>query len=283
MNGQLSGSSAVIVDGLIIPASPLESTAFVMALDENLVGKWVSIDTTLSNGDGRIEANIKGIFAYQETLTPPFNLVKNLKKFNFEGELIKEVVVPSFNSNAILRPDLEINDNNIAMYCKNSFSNDSYILHIFNITDLEHLQEKVVSGASDPYSNQLAVQDQNFIIGGIQADELSFNDEIMLPYAGSGSAPYIAKIKETTTIGINGKAYHTEDLLVYPNPARNNVIIQLNAQAKIEVYNQTGQLVKTYKTLNNKLNMDISDLDSGIYFIKVSSNDQIITRKLVIE
>ena len=283
MNGDLSGFNGVTVDDLYIPPSPLESTAFIMALDESLVGEWVSIDTTLSNGDGRIEANAEGVFAYQETMTPPFNLIKNLKKLNFEGELIKEVVVPSFNHNAILRPDMVLTDDKVGMFCKNSFSNDSYILHVFSLNDLEHLQEKVIEGASDPYSNQLAAQGQDFIISGIQAGELSFNDEITLPYTGSGETPYIAKIEETTTIGINGKANSAEDLLVYPNPARKSVIIQTNAKAEIKLYNQTGQLINTYDASINKLNVDISNLDSGMYFIKVSSNDKIITRKLVIE
>lgn len=283
MNGDLSGFNGVTVDDLYIPPSPLESTAFIMALDESLVGEWVSIDTTLSNGDGRIEANAEGVFAYQETMTPPFNLIKNLKKFNFEGELIKEVVVPSFNNNAILRPDMVLTDDKVGMFCKNSFSNDSYILHVFSLNDLEHLQEKVIEGASDPYSNQLAAQGQDFIISGIQAGELSFNDEITLPYTGSGETPYIAKIEETTTIGVNRKANSAEDLLVYPNPARKSVIIQTNAKAEIKLYNQTGQLIKTYDASINKLNVDISNLDSGMYFIKVSSNDKIITRKLVIE
>lgn len=283
LNGQLSGFSGVIVDTLYIPQSPVESTAFVMALDEDLVGEWVSIDTTLSNGDGRVEANVKGIFAYQETLTPPFNLIKYLKKFNFEGELVKEVIVPSFNSNAILRPDLVLTDNYVGMFCKNSFSNDSYILHTFSINEMEHLQEKVVSGASDPYSNQLAAQDQHFIIGGIQAGEISFNDEITLPYAGSGGSPYIAKVGESSVVGLEQKAYDDESLLIYPNPARDRIKVRSDALVEIEMYNQVGQLVKTYPTKGKFFNMDVSNLNSGIYFIKVYSHDNVINRKLVIE
>lgn len=283
MNGQLSGIISVFIDDLFIPASPMESAAFVIALDENLVGDWVSIDTTLTNGDGRVEANYKGIFAYQETLAPPFNLTKNLKKFNFEGELVKEVVVPSSSTGIILRPDLVLTDNYVGMFCKNSFSNDSYILHLFSLNDLEHLQEKVVSGASDPYSNQLAWQDQHFIISGIQAGELSFNDEIMLPYSGIGEIPYIAKIEGTSVIGIGPKTYDKEDLLIYPNPVRNRVIIKSDGLGEIKLYNQAGQLVKAHTSMENILNLNVSELDSGIYFIKVFSHNQITTRKLVIE
>jgi len=283
LNGQLSGFSGVVVDTLYIPQSPLESTAFVLALDEDLVGEWVSIDTTLSNGDGRVEANIKGVFAYQETLAPPFNLIKYLKKFNFEGELVKEVVVPSFSSNAILRPDMVLTDSYVGMFCKNSFSSDSYILHIFSSNELEHLQEKVVSGASDPYSNKLAAQDQHFIISGIQAGELNLNDEITLPYAGSGNTPYIAKIGKSSIVGIRHKTFDDENLLIYPNPARDGIHVKSDAPVEIEMFNQVGQLVKISPTNEKIINMDVSNLDSGIYFIKVISHDQVFTKKLVIE
>lgn len=206
-----------------------------------------------------------------------------MKKFNFEGELVKEVVVPSSSTGIILRPDLVLTDNYVGMFCKNSFSNDSYILHLFSLNDLEHLQEKVVSGASDPYSNQLAWQDQHFIISGIQAGELSFNDEIMLPYSGIGEIPYIAKIEGTSVIGIGPKTYDKEDLLIYPNPVRNRVIIKSDGLGEIKLYNQAGQLVKAHTSMENILNLNVSELDSGIYFIKVFSHNQITTRKLVIE
>ncbi len=284
MNGDLSGFNGVTVDELYIPPSPLESTAFIMALDENMVGEWVSIDTTLSNGDGRIEANAEGIFAYQETMTPPFNLIKNLKKLNFEGELVAEVVVPSFNNNAILRPDMVLTDDKVGMYCKNSFSNDSYILHIFSLNDLEHLQEKVVAGASDPYSNQLAAQGQDFIISGIQAGELSFNDEITLPYTGSGETPYIAKIEDATTIGIEQTAYDEDNVHIYPNPARDHLVVSSSENLDIiQILNTSGQIILEQKSNGNSSDINLERLESGVYFIKVFSHDQIITKKLVIE
>jgi len=284
MNCQLSGIISIFIDELFIPASPMESTAFVIALDENLVGEWVSIDTTLTNGDGRVEANVKGIFAYQETLSPPFNLIKNLKKFNFEGELINEVVVPSSSTGIILRPDMEITDDYVGMYCKNSFNNDSYILHIFKINDLEHIQEKVVSGAMGHYSSHLAAQDQNFILGGIQNGELNLNDEITIPYTGSGATPYIAKIEETTTIDIEQTISLDEHIIIYPNPATDKITIKSGSEIKhVDVYNQVGQNVQQIQTNNNFSNVDVSEFDSGIYFIKVYSKDKVTTKKLVIK
>ena len=49
------------------------------------------------------------------------------------------------------------------------------------------------------------------------------------------------------------------------------------------MYNQVGQLVKTASSTSNSINLDVSDLDAGIYFIKIFSSNNVITRKLVIE
>ena len=66
----------------------------------------------------------------------------------------------------------------------------------------------------------------------------------------------------------------SKDIKVYPNPATNeiNVIITLNLQSDLQLYvfNNLGTLVKskTIKQNENYLNMSVSDLPSGIYYLK---------------
>lgn len=76
----------------------------------------------------------------------------------------------------------------------------------------------------------------------------------------------------------------TVKLDIYPNPTSKMFTIESgSAIQNIEMYNHLGQLVKTQATKGNILNFDVSDLEPGIYFIKIFSHDQVITRKLVIE
>jgi len=87
-------------------------------------------------------------------------------------------------------------------------------------------------------------------------------------------------------IGITGFEDQTSilDCLIFPNPASNKVIIQAgSAIHQIKIYNHVGQLVKQIDTNENILNLNVTDFESGVYFIKVFSHDQVITRKLVIE
>jgi hypothetical protein len=74
-----------------------------------------------------------------------------------------------------------------------------------------------------------------------------------------------------------------EEISVYPNPVRDYVLIQTTEfNLRIDIYNLIGQLVKTTKLENNRL--DLSKLIEGIYIIKIYNNQnaEIYLDKLVI-
>jgi Leucine-rich repeat (LRR) protein len=76
-----------------------------------------------------------------------------------------------------------------------------------------------------------------------------------------------------------------EALSVYPNPAKGVVVIStgpLNANA-IEVYDNAGQISfsKTFDRPENKIQLDISSWNSGMYIISILSDDKRIWQKLV--
>lgn len=77
------------------------------------------------------------------------------------------------------------------------------------------------------------------------------------------------------------------NLSIYPNPASNNVVIQLtNAQtsSKISIKNILGAEVYSESNLGqNNLSIDVSRWSKGTYFVQLNSDKGNITRKLVIE
>ena len=71
---------------------------------------------------------------------------------------------------------------------------------------------------------------------------------------------------------------------ISPNPASNEVKIQSKAEiSHLTVINQAGQLVYEINSNSKILNVNVSEFDSGIYFVKIFTHDNVITRKLVIE
>jgi len=75
-----------------------------------------------------------------------------------------------------------------------------------------------------------------------------------------------------------------DNINIYPNPAKRFVIIELenSGLSKISIHEITGKVLIS-KEFNTKININTKDLTSGIYIIKIETNNQIFTRKLVIE
>jgi len=79
------------------------------------------------------------------------------------------------------------------------------------------------------------------------------------------------------------------DLSIFPNPAQNEINIKLSADAthrnlEFKVIDQTGRiLISEYTTETEFFNIDLENLNSGMYFITIQDkeNDFQITRKLI--
>lgn len=78
---------------------------------------------------------------------------------------------------------------------------------------------------------------------------------------------------------------------LFPNPASNNFSINLNSKinenATINIYNTTGTLVKsneiTMTSGEQTLNIDIQDLNTGLYIVQLATDNGVVTKKLAIK
>ena len=91
---------------------------------------------------------------------------------------------------------------------------------------------------------------------------------------------YLEPVKMIT--GLDEAQY--SQVRISPNPASNEVKIQSKAEVShLTVINQTGQLVYQINSNSKILNVNVSEFDSGIYFVKIFTHENVITKKLVIE
>ena len=67
---------------------------------------------------------------------------------------------------------------------------------------------------------------------------------------------------------------HNTQISVYPNPAVNQISVTLNKNAEMTVYNIMGQAVMTVEGHAGANTIDISNLNSGIYFISAGNDTQ---------
>ena len=80
---------------------------------------------------------------------------------------------------------------------------------------------------------------------------------------------------------LNTTEFDSEKITIYPNPT--NATIYLNLKqllaSKIEVVNSIGQIVKTINSDFEAVN--IADLNSGVYILRINTNMGIINKKIV--
>jgi hypothetical protein len=71
------------------------------------------------------------------------------------------------------------------------------------------------------------------------------------------------------------------NVAVYPNPTTGRVYISgINTEANIEVFSIDGKLLKTYKLVEDYIELDLA---SGLYTLKVISANRSITKKIIIK
>jgi len=85
--------------------------------------------------------------------------------------------------------------------------------------------------------------------------------------------------------GINETQNSLSSLSIYPNPANDKINIsfaQQSSEVSIHVFDMTGRLLKTTFTSKNNIEMDMTDLSNGIYFVTVSGKDFTTSQKIMI-
>ena len=73
------------------------------------------------------------------------------------------------------------------------------------------------------------------------------------------------------------------DLIIFPNPTSSFITIQSNNLiSPISIYDITGKLVLQNNGNSNEIILDISNLNSGLYFIKSSSQNSSIRKRFIV-
>lgn len=92
----------------------------------------------------------------------------------------------------------------------------------------------------------------------------------------------ISITKVTGSVGIKGNTA-SQSISIFPNPTAGILNINaIEANGTIEVYNVIGDKVYSNSVVKGNNSIDLSGLANGAYFLKVNSNNQIISKKVVL-
>jgi len=83
-----------------------------------------------------------------------------------------------------------------------------------------------------------------------------------------------------TNLNIND--YQLNEISIYPNPVSNilNIHFKNSKETNIEIYNILGKRVLT-KTINQSQSINIENLNTGIYILKIKQGNSSISKKLI--
>ena len=71
-------------------------------------------------------------------------------------------------------------------------------------------------------------------------------------------------------------------LKLYPNPSNGLITIEQEGIQKVVVYNALGQVLLSEETDTNQLQLDMSGFGNGLYWVKISSQNGMVTRRFVL-
>jgi len=99
-------------------------------------------------------------------------------------------------------------------------------------------------------------------------------------WAGSATLSAQSDANHRDAAGVKDNFALNDVVSMYPNPVENYLTVRSNSPiTKVEVYSLLGDLVKNVKT--NFSRIDLRNLNSGIYMIKIHSNQFFVTKKLI--
>ena len=93
---------------------------------------------------------------------------------------------------------------------------------------------------------------------------------------------YVSTYYKYNSLNIND--INKKIISLFPNPASNQIILD-NGNCLMEtvyMYDVTGREVKRFSINSNKTTLDISDVQNGMYVVKINSEQGIFTRKVQI-
>ena len=165
---------------------------------------------------------------------------------------------------------------------------DGYILQQYNLyrsfdnTDYEQVASipAIESQLYYEYRDNLADDDHEDVYYRLTAFYLADDGETC-------ESDYAATLNDPEQNYISIDLTSTEEnlessLKLYPNPTNGLISIELEGLQKVMVYNALGQVLLSKETEGNYLQLDLSGFENGLYWLRASSQNVVVTWRFVL-
>jgi hypothetical protein len=136
-------------------------------------------------------------------------------------------------------------------------------------------------------NGQLIWHDGKYIENTENISFNSVNNKYIIFNVKPGTYNYIAMLKDTAVITKIPEIYADNELIIYPNPAKDFINIVQNGlsdgEIVINIYDIHGKQLISCTSLTSESLINISNLQKGVYFISVKSLHKAKTYKVIIQ
>ena len=121
---------------------------------------------------------------------------------------------------------------------------------------------------------------ENYVFQNWTEDGVIVSEEESFSITLTTSHYFIAHLTYISNVGENAE----QTMSIYPNPANDKLFIESNGNiSNVEIYNLTGAAVLKQECNSDKVEMNVKALQSGVYFIKITTGNSTETRRFIRE
>ena len=170
--------------------------------------------------------------------------------------------------------------------------------HLYSPPDLDynwniraHLQgEPIVTWLSvDPVTGTLMENEYTDVTVTVDATNLDapaqYNAELIVRSNDPDNPSVVVGVTANVIVGIDENGNEVKDyVFAFPNPANETLNVKTNGTMNhIRLLNSIGQMVYDSKLNGNEARINISDLNTGVYFLQVETDHGVSTQKIIVE
>ncbi|MBP5709436.1 MAG: T9SS type A sorting domain-containing protein [Bacteroidales bacterium] len=119
--------------------------------------------------------------------------------------------------------------------------------------------------------------------GYLYEGEIEITDSTTIMAIAYAECAYDSKVAEATyTKDVTGVAdFNANNVAVYPNPATNVLNVMANGYSQVDVINFLGQVVYSSRINDSNVQINVNNLNSGIYFVRLQNAENTVTKKFI--
>jgi len=148
---------------------------------------------------------------------------------------------------------------------------DTLILALYNFPQEDAVNNEVYNWTIDGCNINYLFFSKSNVDGTIDYDTTSKSYE-----------DFKLDLMDCLELSVSNNDIIEEDILIYPNPMDEYVIIESDNANSVKVYALSGQLIITKTSITtDTILIDMSSVDSGVYFVRVETQDGFFIKKII--